>query len=63
MLDVEKLGIDVLCLNKIILINHPPGNPTDPDGYYLSSCINLPNVATALRGPPGCALAQSQQPG
>lgn len=63
MLDVEKIGIDILCLNKITLINHPPGNPTDPDGCDLSNHINLLNATATLHGPPGSASAQSQQPG
>lgn len=62
-LDVKKFAIDVLCLKKITLINHPPGSPTDPDGCDLSNCINLLNVTATLRGPPGSASAQSQQPG
>lgn len=62
-LDVEKFRIYILCLNKITLINHRLGNLTDPDGCDLSNCINLFNVTATLRGPPGSALAQGQQPG
>lgn len=62
-LGVEKSGTDILCLNKITLINHPLGNPSDPNRHGLSNHINLLNVTAALRGPPGSTLSQSQQPG
>lgn len=52
-MDVEKIEIDILSLNKITLINHPPGNLTDPDGCDLSNRINLLKATAAPRGPPG----------
>lgn len=54
-MEVEKIEIDVLSLNKITLINHPPGNLRAPDGCYVSNPINLLQVVVTPRGPPGCA--------
>lgn len=52
-MDVEEIEIDILSLNKITLINHPPGNLADPDGCDLSNHINLLKVTGTRRGPPG----------
>lgn len=54
-MDVEKIEIDILSLNKITLINHPPGNLRAPDGCDVSNHVNLPDVAVTPPGPPGCA--------
>lgn len=64
-MDVEKIEIDILSLNKITLINHPLGNLTDPDGCDLSNHINLLKVTELGAGHPaplGTELAAGRWP-